>query len=143
MARECVKEAHYTRNSRKLFALAFPNDAGGYELRSARFKGTHGPKGITLIEDSKNSNETLAVFEGFMDMLSALEMGLLPKDGPVLVLNSAAMKDRAVELIRTRRTQNLQLYLDNDEAGKQLVHSLRELLPEVCIRGPIHSLRCQ
>ena len=134
VARAFVKEAHYTRNDRKLFALAFPNEAGGYELRSARFKGTHGPKDITLIEDPDQRGSILAIFEGFMDMLSAVEMGLLATPAPaVLVLNSAAMKDRAIELIRGRSSQTIQLYLDNDDAGKQLLAAFKQQLPEMQI----------
>ena len=132
--RDSVKEAHYTRSDRKLFALAFPNNAGGYELRSARFKGTHGAKGITLIESPEHPNATLSIFEGFMDMLSAVELGLLPKEGScVLVLNSAAMRERAAEFTRERTFQDIHLYLDNDEAGKQLVVYFREQFPETHI----------
>lgn len=137
-----VKEAHYTRSGRRLFSLAFPNDAGGYELRSARFKGTTGPKGITLIEHNERNSGELAIFEGFTDMLSAAELGLLPRGGPgVLVLNSAAMRDRAVELIRARASQTLQLYLDHDAAGRQLVSAFQEQLPSAQIedRSELYS----
>lgn len=129
-----VMEAHYTRNSRRLFSLAFPNDAGGYELRSARFKGTTGPKGMTLIEHPERNSGELMIFEGFTDMLSAAELGLLTKQGPgVLVLNSAAMRDRAVELIQRRPSQDLHLYLDHDAAGRQLVGYFKAQLPDARI----------
>lgn len=36
--REC-REAHFTNNGKRYFAIAFPNVSGGYEIRNRYFKG--------------------------------------------------------------------------------------------------------
>ena len=38
--REC-KEARFTHNDKRYFAIAFPNISGGYEIRNRYFKGCH------------------------------------------------------------------------------------------------------
>lgn len=63
------REIRYTINGRKYFAIGFPNDAGGWELRSECFKGSASPKQITTID---NRTDTVIAFEGFMDFLSCL-----------------------------------------------------------------------
>ena len=55
----------------RLFAVGFRNDAGGWELRSARFKGGSSPKHITTID---NRSDTVIAFEGFMDFLAYLSL---------------------------------------------------------------------
>ena len=44
-----VQEMYYRVNGKPLFALAFKNDAGGYELRNPGYKGCTSPKDITCI----------------------------------------------------------------------------------------------
>ena len=56
-------EGHYQ-------ALAFANDAGGYEVRNARFKGSLGHKDITSL--ALPGSQRAAVFEGVFDFLSVL-----------------------------------------------------------------------
>jgi DNA primase len=41
--REC-REAHFTNNGKRYFAIAFPNISGGYEIRNRYFKGCIAPK---------------------------------------------------------------------------------------------------
>lgn len=55
------REIRYTINGRKYFAIGFPNDAGGWELRSECFKGSASPKQITTID---NRTDTVIAFEG-------------------------------------------------------------------------------
>ena len=63
------REVRYEINGRAFFAVGFRNDAGGWELRSARFKGGSSPKHITTIG---NRSDTVIAFEGFMDFLPFL-----------------------------------------------------------------------
>ena len=65
-----VQEMYYCVNGKPLFALAFKNDAGGYELRNPGYKGCTSPKDITRIQFAGKRNNACFVFEGFMDYLS-------------------------------------------------------------------------
>ena len=70
IAKQFLQEAHYSfrDGDSYLYALAYANDKGGYELRSNFYKGSTSPKGITthwLIDGAP-----VVVFEGFFDMLS-------------------------------------------------------------------------
>jgi len=123
-----VREIYYKRSGKHYFALAFPNDSGGYELRNKYFKGVHGSKDISIIRKKNFANQkknegggqAVTVFEGFMDFLSALEYYGKPITTPVIVLNSVAMKDRAIEAIRDMQVSKVYLYLDRDDSGREL-----------------------
>jgi len=135
-ARPHVKEIYYKRGGKNYFALAFPNDSRGYELRNKYFKGVHGSKDISVIGKKNFANEkkidggeqAVTVFEGFMDFLSALEYYGKPITTPVIVLNSVAMKDRAVEAIRDMQVSKVYLYLDRDESGRELTGYFQQRL---------------
>ena len=73
IAKAYCKEAYYHfsgRKDRRCFAVAFPNDKGGMELRNPIFKGCAGVKAVTCLD---NGGDRCAVFEGFMDFLSYLQ----------------------------------------------------------------------
>ena len=65
------REVRYEINGRAFFAVGFRNDAGGWELRSARFKGGSSPKHITTLD---NGSDMAMAFEGFIDFLSYLSL---------------------------------------------------------------------
>ena len=65
------REVRYEVNGRAFFAVGFRNDAGGWELRSERFKGGSSPKHITTLD---NGSDTAMAFEGFIDFLSYLSL---------------------------------------------------------------------
>lgn len=69
-ARPHLQEIYYTRAGKSYFALAFPNRSGGYEMRNPYYKGTHGVKDLSMLGSWAGAGE-IAVFEGFMDYLSA------------------------------------------------------------------------
>lgn len=131
-----VKEIYYKRGGKNYFALCFSNDSGGYELRNKYFKGVHGSKDISVIRLKSGANEkkiegegqTVTVFEGFMDFLSALEYHGKPITTPVIVLNSVAMKDRAVEAIKGMQASRVYLYLDRDNSGRELTGYFQQQL---------------
>lgn len=105
-----LKEAYYTANNKRFFALAFENDLGGFELRSKYFKGSTSPKTITTIEGPGTG---LNLFEGFMDYASALTF--FPNHSPntTIVLNSLVNLDK----VDLTRYDKINLFLDNDEQG--------------------------
>lgn len=133
---EHVKEARYIRDGKEYFALAFANEKGGYELRNPGFKGTLGSKAISVREGS--NAKIVAVFEGFIDYLTAKAMNLLPDDPTIVVLNSVGLREQASERIRALGATRIELFLDNDPAGKELASSLRLSHPEAEIVD--HSL---
>ena len=72
------KEAHYSVNGKSYFAVAFENVSGGWELRNRYFKGCRGRKDISYLPWSRDGPSTeCAVFEGFIDYLSALTLGII------------------------------------------------------------------
>ena len=97
-------------------ALGYPA-GNGFEARNALFKGFVGiGKNVTF---HKGASQTkLMIFEDFMDFLSYLTMkNLTEPDGDVLVLNSTALKTRALPFIENPQYEEIQIFLDNDEAG--------------------------
>jgi len=139
-ARPYVKEIYYTRKSKNYFALAFQNENGGYELRNPYFKGVHGSKDITIIgkkdllaKRKMKEEQAVTVFEGFIDFLSALTHYGKDIATPVIVLNSVAMKDRAVEAIREIGADKVYLYLDRDQSGRELTEYFTQQLHGVTV----------
>lgn len=116
------KEINYSVNDKQYFAIGFRNDSDGYELRSKYFKGCTS-KDITSHTFGQSRCQ---VFEGFMDFLSFLTMKNR-QHSPIdaIVLNSLANLPK-VEKILTGYNL-VSLFLDNDEAGKRAVQSLRSV----------------
>ena len=130
-----VVEAHYSIRAdipRDLYALAYPNDKGGYELRGAPyegnprgFKGSKAPKGITthLIE----ANLPYVAFEGFADMLSFATMTNGQKHNYV-TLNSTVNSETAIVALKGVKSQ-IFLCLDNDHSGDEATEKMLVALP--------------
>lgn len=119
------REIRYTINGRKYFAIGFPNDAGGWELRSECFKGSASPKQITTID---NRTDTVIAFEGFMDFLSCLSTkrpDQLRID--VIVLNSVVNLPKALPFLARHST--IHAFFDNDDAGRKATAELIRLCP--------------
>lgn len=118
IAKQFLQEAHYSfgqrTDGRYLYALAYGNDKGGYELRSDRYKGGTSPKGITTHLSLENA--PVVVFEGFFDMLSfATLCGGVRHN--YIVMNSIVNKEAALEVLKSFRNQ-VYLALDNDDGGE-------------------------
>jgi hypothetical protein len=120
------QEVRYQVGDKIFYALGFKNDAGGYELRSERFKGSSSPKAITCINlGAKN----LAVFEGFFDFLSWLVL-YEKQDVPPMnfcILNSLAFFEKAGPFLEQHAI--IHLYLDNDTAGQNCSQYARGIHP--------------
>lgn len=130
-ARPYLQEIHYSREGRPYFALAFTNDSGGHELRNPYFKGTYGTKDITTINGTDNYATEVLVFEGFMDFLSAKTFYQDGFTQPAIVLNSVAMKEKAIEAVKREGVTDVSLYLDHDESGREVKGYLEEQLEGV------------
>ena len=120
-AKTFCKEIHYQIGGRNYFAIGFPNDAGGYELRNPQFKGCVPPKEITTFDQQTT---TVHLFEGFMDYLSLLTLQAGQADVSAVVLNSIANLEKAIPFLSKHTKINA--FLDNDEAGKQALEKLQK-----------------
>ncbi len=129
IAKQFLKEAHYgfevRDDGRYLFALAYGNDKGGYELRSSMYKGCTSPKGITTHLGRENA--ATIVFEGFMDMLSWVTLTGGVKHN-LVVLNSVVNTEAAVEVLQSI-SGNIYLCLDNDKPGNDATSFILNAVP--------------
>lgn len=130
IAQKHCEEIYYKIGERgkNCFAVGFKNDSGGFEIRNPMFKGCNS-KDITCISNGSNR---CAVFEGFFDMLSYLQ---LMKYKPVLqqinlvVLNTTALLPKAEGFIQKHET--IHSFLDNDPSGRCAFRELQKMGKEV------------
>ena len=120
-AKAFCREIHYEIGGRNYFALGFPNDAGGYELRNPQFKGCLPPKEITTFD---HQTKNVHLFEGFMDYLSLLTLQAKQADVSAVVLNSITNLEKAIPFLS--KHEKINAFLDNDEAGKQALQKLQK-----------------
>lgn len=124
MASPYLRHVRYEVGGREYSAIGFPNRAGGYELRDDKtFKGTIAPKDISVIA-GETHNAPLCIFEGFMDFLSHLTMKG-KETTPCLILNSVSNLSRAIAYLHEKGLDSVRAFLDNDQAGRQALHSLQ------------------
>lgn len=148
IASKFVEEVHYsayTGQIKPYFAIGFKNDKGGYELRNgfktenfpSGFKGACSPKAITTIPGQNSS--AVNVFEGFMDLLSALTY--FKTDRPkcdIVVLNGVGLVKDFIKIMGSYSKINL--FLDLDPAGKKTADFILEQRPDAINRSEIiHS----
>lgn len=114
------EEVRYTLHGKRYFSIGFRNISGGYELRNRLFKGSMSPKYISLID---NGSDTCNLFEGFIDYLSWMVLGLGCGDD-YLVLNSVALLERSYGFLD--KYDRVNCYLDRDEAGRRALEAIRK-----------------
>lgn len=121
IAQQYLQEVFYSKSGEEktYFGLAFGNDEGGTEIRNKYFKGCLGTKAITTLVSEETNPQRVFVFEGFIDFLSYLTLKKVRQlRGHVIVLNSIALKEQALEKIQTLEPKSIEGFLDNDEGGK-------------------------
>lgn len=128
-AKTYLKEIHYKHGRKRGFSLGFENDRGGFELRNPYWKSSTSPKGITTIEVP--NSEIVNVFEGFFDFLSACEyfQYLRPRN-TTIILNSLVHLPSVLERLKTAK--QVGTYLDNDDAGRNGVETIKSTGVKVC-----------
>lgn len=138
-----VKEIHFKMNGKNLYAIGFENLSGGWELRNSFYKGSLLKKDISILNfnnESQNQNETgkrIAVFEGFTDALSFVEMKPF-FNGNVLVMNSISLLNRTKEYLKNY--SEIHLFLDNDKAGETCKNEILKSFPEAKDHSEIYAL---
>lgn len=134
---EYIKEMRFTIGEKKLYAIGFENLSGGFELRNSFYKGSLLKKDISIINLNSNVQDILnfqdknikgvAVFEGFMDALSFIEMQK-SFSGEILVMNSIALLNKSIEHLKNY--SDINLFLDNDTAGMKCKSQIIKSFPE-------------
>lgn len=141
-----IKEVRFTVGEKKLYAIGFENLSGGFELRNSFYKGSLLKKDISIINlncglqdissvEVKNI-KSAAVFEGFMDALSFVEMQR-SFAGDILVMNSIALLNKSIECLKNYSAINL--FLDNDNAGIKCKSQIIKSFPEAKDHSGIYS----
>ena len=116
-----LSEVYYRVSEKCFFALGFPNDAGGWELRNPYFKGCFAPKAISTIKGT--DSHKLQLFEGFMDFLSWRK--LHPEvQADSIILNSLTLLPKLIPTLHPYPI--IESLLDNDEAGDRATKQLFE-----------------
>ena len=150
IAKANCKEAHYSvngssqsafgaeRRKKSYFAVAFENLSGGCELRNRYFKGCRGRKDISYLPWARDGPSTeCAVFEGFIDYLSALALRII-SGADAIILNSVVNVNKAVPYLKDYITINC--YLDNDTAGRTALTELTAIYGSTVIdRSTLYS----
>jgi len=122
IAEHFCREIEFILYGKKQSAIGFKNDAGGYELRSEKFKGSSSPKTITTIS---NDADHISVFEGFFNFLSwqflmsdknGMQLKELTKiQTDFVILNSLSFFEKIHQQMKKYIAVNL--FLDRDSSG--------------------------
>lgn len=131
----CAVQVHFSNSKGKaFFGIGMKNISDGYEVRNRYFKGCVGKKDLTFWQ-GKNSGETILIFEGMFDFFTALTyFGKTFLDNDVLILNSAALHERAIAFMKDRpQYKKISLFLDNDAAGQAVTDHIQEAFSDKII----------
>ena len=141
-----IKEVRFTIGNKKLYAIGFENLSEGFELRNSFYKGSLLKKDVSIINLSSNGQNIsniqdrgvkgVAVFEGFMDALSFIEMQR-SFAGDLLVMNSIALLNKTIEHLKNY--SDINLFLDNDNAGIKCKSEIIRFFPEAEDHSGIYS----
>ncbi|MFN8349401.1 MAG: toprim domain-containing protein [Spirosomataceae bacterium] len=134
IAKRYLSEIHYENKHGIFYAGCWKNDAGGHEIRSAKFKGCVGKKAVSSFIQN-DFVDTLSLFEGYLDFLSWLTLlgqnAMLNTD--VVVLNSLALITNDLMGNWGANYERINLYFDNDEAGHYAVSRVQNAMPLVTV----------
>lgn len=135
LANTYCSQVYYSNDKQNYFAIGFKNDSEGYEVRNSVFKGCIGKKDITTIHKDLSR---VAVFEGFMDFLSAHQLVDRLSTGSVIILNSITQLPKAIDRIQSISPIDIDCYLDNDEAGRKCTEELLKKFPHAVDRAKLY-----
>lgn len=125
----------YSDPTKLFYAIGWKNEKDNWEISSPKgFKASIGNKDISIIPGKVDH---LVVFEGFFDFLSWLTLTKKENLPTVMVLNSVSLVKRATD--RMREFNKIDLYLDNDEVGKQCTSTIKASYPYANDRANVYS----
>ena len=130
------KQIHYSCRCKRYYTVGFANESGGYEVRNKYFKGCIAPKDISLRRIRDGPTNDVAVFEGFIDYLSAITLGII-QGTDAIILNSVSNVGKTIPYLRDYST--IHCYLDNDDAGKSAFATISDEFDNVIDCSTLYS----
>ncbi len=118
------KEVHWQNKGKRYFAVGFPNESGGWVLRSSIFKGNILGGGISI--QILGTIKRIKVFEGWFDFLSYLKLSGAT-DFKAIILNSTANLSLRLMLVILKERLKVELFLDNDATGETYTNSFMKV----------------
>lgn len=138
VAYQYLKEVEYTtKNDKKYFGVGFLNDNGGYAIRS-QLKGGKiniGCQYYTSIVVPES--QSVMVFEGFFNFLSAVEYYGRKPSITAIILNSTSNLNKALTTIS--QYARVYAYLDNDDSGRKALEKLKQGCTNVIDQSGIYQ----
>jgi 5S rRNA maturation endonuclease (ribonuclease M5) len=131
LAKQYLKYVQYEHKGKTYYSLWFANNSNGFAVRNSIFKACFVSSDITTIE-KENCNDWI-VFEGFMDLLSAITHYKKPFKANILVLNSTTNTQKGIDYMLDKMTLETRVFcfLDNDRAGKEAFAQINEQFAEI------------
>ena len=140
LAKQYCMEVYFKCKGKPYFAIAFPNELGGYDTQNKYFKGCIAPKALSIISSGKSS---CSVFEGLTDFLSYLVLMLRNKPNqPImheqdyLILNSVCNTSKLLD--KLENYEQIYCYLDNDEGGVRSTNEICKMYGSKVFDQSIH-----
>jgi hypothetical protein len=131
VAQSHLKQVHVKnrRTGKSFHALGFNNEEGGYELRNPFFKGSLGSKTISFVRGSQPAPDSVHLFEGFMDYLSAItRLNGKRFKGDAIILNSVSCLKQVAPYIQGYTYRTAYSWFDNDPAGHRATKAISEFI---------------
>jgi len=134
-----LKEVYYyVENEQKqrkhFFAAGWQNENGSWEIRSTLdFKACLGHKGVSFIPGSEQS---LAVFEGFMDFLSWRYDNPFAEES-VLVLNSVNLLQHGIS--KATAFEMVSIFFDHDPSGRAATKTFMDAVLQTIDCSPVYE----
>jgi hypothetical protein len=138
VAHQYLKEVEYTaKNDKKYFGVGFLNDKGGYAVRSQLQGGkiNIGSQYYTSIVVPES--QSVMVFEGFFNFLSAVEYYGRKPSMTAIILNSTSNLNKALPTIS--QYAKIYAYLDNDDSGRKALEKLKQVGTNVIDQSGIYQ----
>nr|WP_162988796.1 hypothetical protein [Pedobacter schmidteae] len=135
--KDLLSEVHYRRSgeacSGTYSALGWENEAGGWVIQNARWRGLLGQKAITVINGSPLR---VAVFESYFDFLKWHLVFKAP-DHTIIVLNSSDYLEAGIFLCRYFR--KAELFFSNDRFWKRIQLRYGDIIDRSVTSAPLNE----
>jgi hypothetical protein len=120
IAKQYLQEVYYKvspAQSKCYFGIGMKNVLGAYEIKNIQANKYYclGQKAPTIID--KGQPKVWSVFEGMFDFLACLTYYQKPIASNVMILHSASLARKGLDLLK--EASKVYLFLDNDPAGDQ------------------------
>jgi hypothetical protein len=135
IAEKYCKEVYYSVDGKRYFGVGNEN-SNGWSIRNKYWKGCTGQGSSVYFNTREFSN--LSVFEGIFDLMSFIKLNQFNhKSSAFLVLNSLVNIKQVEDFCPQYDSVNL--YLDTDQAGKELTADLLKTRKNFIDRSSLYS----